>query len=292
MGIEVEYRDADFNNRKEYLSENDMSGDAKKKQKGFTKAKGAAAADAKKNGVVRGEGEPQRGAGICTKLVFFLLLTTFSVLVTINLVDYKQGQLKEAYLKHIPEEVRVHLDEAGEQAAALSLQAYDHMLLGYDMGMKYAREYTKGVKIGDFDIGELLFPEARENEEEALKKAKENMKKINDAVKKKEREEAERKKTAEEEAKRKAEAEAQKKKAAEAKKKAEEEAKKKAAEEAERKKEAEAKKKAEDEKKRAEAEAKRRAEEAKRKAEEEAKRKAEEAKKKAEDEAKKMAEEE
>ena len=86
-----------------------MSGDAKKKQKGFTKAKGAAAADAKKNGVVRGEGEPQRGAGICTKLVFFLLLTTFSVLVTINLTDYKQGQLKEAYLKHVPEEVRIQI---------------------------------------------------------------------------------------------------------------------------------------------------------------------------------------
>ena len=86
-----------------------MSGDAKKKQKGFTKAKGAAAADAKKNGVVRGEGEPQRGAGICTKLVFFLLLTTFSVLVTINLVDYKQGQLKEAYLKHIPGEVCIQI---------------------------------------------------------------------------------------------------------------------------------------------------------------------------------------
>ena len=91
------------------------------------------------------------------------------------------------------------MDEAKEQAAALSLQAYnyvlplsnkayeamrpplmkayDHVLLGYDMGMKYGREYTKGVKIGDFDIGEVLFPEARENEEDALKKAKENMKK-------------------------------------------------------------------------------------------------------------------
>ena len=89
-----------------------MSGDAKKKQRGFSKAKGAApaagatSADAKKNGTLRGGGEPVRGAGICTKCVFFLLLVTFSVLITVNMVDYKAGQLKEAYLKHIPEEVR------------------------------------------------------------------------------------------------------------------------------------------------------------------------------------------
>ena len=84
-----------------------MSGDAKKKQKGFSKAKATTVADAKKNGAARGgEGEPERGAGICTKCVFFLLLSTFSVLVTVNLVDYKAGQLKEAYLKHVPEEVR------------------------------------------------------------------------------------------------------------------------------------------------------------------------------------------
>ena len=83
-----------------------MSGDTKKKQKGFSKAKGPA--DAKKNGAVRGggEGEPEKGAGICTKCAFFLLLLTFSVLVTVNLVDYQAGQLKEAYLKHVPEEVR------------------------------------------------------------------------------------------------------------------------------------------------------------------------------------------
>ena len=83
-----------------------MSGDAKTKKKGFSKAKGAA--DAKKNGAVRGggDGEPEKGAGICTKCVFFLLLLTFSALVTVNLVDYQAGQLKEAYLKHVPEEVR------------------------------------------------------------------------------------------------------------------------------------------------------------------------------------------
>ena len=90
----------------------EMSADAKKKHRGFSKAKGAApaagatSADAKKNGTLRGVGEPERGAGICTKCVFFLLLVTFSVLVTVNMVDYKAGQLKEAYLKHVPEEVR------------------------------------------------------------------------------------------------------------------------------------------------------------------------------------------
>ena len=84
-----------------------MSGDTKKKQKGFSKGK-AVAVEAKKNGAIRGggDGEPEKGAGICTKFVFFVLLLTFSALVTVNLVDYKAGQLKEAYLKHVPEEVR------------------------------------------------------------------------------------------------------------------------------------------------------------------------------------------
>ncbi len=49
------------------------------------------------------------GAGCCTKLVFFFLLSTFALLVTIQYVDYQEGQLGEAYRGQVPKEVRSKL---------------------------------------------------------------------------------------------------------------------------------------------------------------------------------------
>ena len=50
-------------------------------------------------------GPEATSASFVTKLAFFLLLVVFGVAVSVVVVDYKPGQLREAYIKHLPVEV-------------------------------------------------------------------------------------------------------------------------------------------------------------------------------------------
>ncbi len=87
-----------------------MSGDSQvRRRKGAatsatSEKKKAKAPVASKQDKVR----PKTGsdAGWLTKLAFFLALGVASTLVTLHYVDYKEGQLKQAYLDYVPEEVR------------------------------------------------------------------------------------------------------------------------------------------------------------------------------------------
>ena len=102
-----------------------MSGDvAKSKQRNAasragkgskTRAKAATANDEngktklKKEMTVTGSGCDNGRAGLCTKLVFYLLLASLGVTLTVVYVDYQHGQLKAAYEKFVPPEVRTHI---------------------------------------------------------------------------------------------------------------------------------------------------------------------------------------
>jgi hypothetical protein len=86
-----------------------MSADGKRKLKGSSgRPKGptqTSEAGSSKRNLSKDVGSDDVGAGIFTKLVFFLLLCVFAVVLVVNQVDYKAGQLEEAYEKHIPIEV-------------------------------------------------------------------------------------------------------------------------------------------------------------------------------------------
>jgi len=92
-----------------------MSGEAKKRNyKGKGKGKknlleGNAGDNGHVNGIAPGKREKvqEGGAGILTKLIFGVLLVTCSLVATLYLVDYKQGQLAAA----IPPEVIAVLDK-------------------------------------------------------------------------------------------------------------------------------------------------------------------------------------
>ena len=58
-------------------------------------------------------------SGCCVKLIFFLLLSVFCVVATVIFVDYKPGQLKDAYA-NIPPEVRTNI----EKGAAIVSRTY------------------------------------------------------------------------------------------------------------------------------------------------------------------------
>jgi hypothetical protein len=44
-------------------------------------------------------------SGLCVKTVFFMLLSTFTLVATLVYLDYQPGQLKEAYDSQVPPEV-------------------------------------------------------------------------------------------------------------------------------------------------------------------------------------------
>ena len=46
-------------------------------------------------------------SGFCVKTIFFLLLSTFTLIATVVYIDYQPGQLKEAYLSQVPPEVNL-----------------------------------------------------------------------------------------------------------------------------------------------------------------------------------------
>jgi len=122
------------------------------------------------------------GTSIVTKLVFWSLLTSLGVALTLVYVDYQPGQLKAAYQKYIPPEVRGPLDNGAQFAKQQLSEYYEIYQNTQKEGVKVARQWVKGIKIGDNDLEEILF--ADEVHEEKIEKAKEAAEKIKEAVEK------------------------------------------------------------------------------------------------------------
>ena len=47
------------------------------------------------------------GAGCCTRLLFYLTLSSFILVSAVIFVEYQPGQLREAYVTNVPKEVSV-----------------------------------------------------------------------------------------------------------------------------------------------------------------------------------------
>ena len=104
-----------------------MSGDVSRvKQRKAVKGKPSAVGGGDTNGTkkmrVVESGASGAGASILTKLVFWSLLTTLGVTLTVVYVDYQPGQLKTAYTKYIPPEVCCSLPE--EMILLKNVQVY------------------------------------------------------------------------------------------------------------------------------------------------------------------------
>merc|ERR1711963_883996 len=86
-------------------------------------------------------------SGCCVKLIFFLLLSVFCVVATVIFVDYKPGQLKEAYA-NIPPEVRTSI----EKGAAILSRTYatvdDHARKQFKELKLVVKNMVKDLSIG------------------------------------------------------------------------------------------------------------------------------------------------
>jgi len=160
-----------------------MSGEAGKR-KGKGKGKGK-----KDVGVTNGHGTdtnglsvPGRrekadegGAGLCTKLVFGVLLASFALTATLYLTDYQQGQLAKLTAS-LPPEVQQLATKADQALADLTKNLQRIAANGVDK----AEELAEKVPVGDKTLADYVFSSKRkENEAKAaaVKAAKEKAEK-------------------------------------------------------------------------------------------------------------------
>merc|ERR1711881_700712 len=117
-------------------------------------------------------------SGCCVKLIFFTLLAVFCVVATVIYIDYKPGQLKEAY-GNIPPEIRDGIEHGAKLASGTLSTISVHAKQHFTELKSMIRNMVKGVVIGGVDIEHLLFTdnfEAKRMQEKKLAEEGQNRK--------------------------------------------------------------------------------------------------------------------
>jgi len=143
-----------------------MSGEAKARGKGkkggFRGKKGSHTEDEEvSNGIGNGHASKRKqerleaagGASILTKLVFSVLLITFTLVASVYLVDYKQGQLAKLTAS-LPPEVR----QAATKGDQLLSQLADNVKGNVAAAKTKVEQIARGIDIGEKGtLGDLIF---------------------------------------------------------------------------------------------------------------------------------------
>merc|ERR1711963_1008544 len=95
-------------------------------------------------------------SGCCVKLIFFLLLSVFCVVATVIFVDYKPGQLKEAYA-NIPPDVRKNIEKGAAVVARTYFTVESHARQQLQELKLVIRTMVKDLEISGVNIEHLLF---------------------------------------------------------------------------------------------------------------------------------------
>ncbi|TRY75612.1 hypothetical protein TCAL_07506 [Tigriopus californicus] len=97
-----------------------------------------------------------RGAGCCVKTLFYMLLSTVIVIGFVIYVEYKPGQLNDAYVLNVPLEYRLKIRDASTIVGQQVQAQWNIFKEGYDQGNRVLREQVKGLIIGNVDVEYLL----------------------------------------------------------------------------------------------------------------------------------------
>ena len=92
------------------------------------------------------------GASFCTKIVFFIMLFSFSLTATLFLMDYKSGQL-EQFTSQLPPEVH----EAAEKAKVVLADFLVQVRKFNTQVLMKIEEFSKKVQIGDKTLADYIF---------------------------------------------------------------------------------------------------------------------------------------
>ena len=106
--------------------------------------------------VGRREKADEGGAGLCTKLVFGVLLASFALTATLYLTDYQQGQLAKLTAS-LPPEVQQLASKADQALADLTKNLQRIAANGVDK----AEELAEKVPVGDKTLADYVFSSKR-----------------------------------------------------------------------------------------------------------------------------------
>merc|ERR1712168_442136 len=108
------------------------------------------------------------GAGLCTKLVFTILLLAFALTTTLFLVDYRQGQLAQL-TSNLPPAVQ----DIGKKVDIAAVAVTENVKKVVAEALIKAEELSKKVPLGeDRTLADVLFnTKEKEAKEAAAKKA-------------------------------------------------------------------------------------------------------------------------
>jgi len=155
------------------------------------------------------------GASLCSRLVFFVLLASLALTISLFRLDYKKGQLQELKAQ-LPPEIHDVLEKAENVSGDLIAKVTEL----YIKALVTVEELSSHLPVGDKTLADILFskkkPKMATTEQEAEEKAKKN---ASLAIEKLKEEELEEKKRIEKEKKRFAAEEESKKLFAEAEQK-------------------------------------------------------------------------
>jgi len=128
------------------------------KAKDISSGDAIATADSKEKPSATCDIGKKSSSGCCVKLIFFILLAVFCVVATVVYVDYKPGQLKEAY-SNIPPEIIDGIEKGArigtDTFSTISAHAKEH----FRELKLLVRNVAKDVVIGGLNIEHLLFAE-------------------------------------------------------------------------------------------------------------------------------------
>merc|ERR1711936_1349943 len=108
----------------------------------------------------RREKADEGGAGLCTKLVFGVLLASFALTATLYLTDYQQGQLAKLTAS-LPPEVQQLATKADQALADLTKNLQRIAANGVDK----AEELAEKVPVGDKTLADYVFSSKRKENE-------------------------------------------------------------------------------------------------------------------------------
>merc|ERR1712020_320081 len=162
------------------------------KAKDVSSGDAIAAADSKGKPSATCDIGKKSSSGCCVKLIFFTLLAVFCVVATVIYIDYKPGQLKEAY-GNIPPEIRDGIEHGAKLASGTLSTISVHAKQHFTELKSMIRNMVKGVVIGGVDIEHLLFADKFEAKRMEEKKLAEEEQKRKVELQKKLEEEKERK---------------------------------------------------------------------------------------------------
>ena len=151
------------------MGNNDKEASTKKEFANGKEKIEAEATVAKDKGMIQTPGKKEKkadvanGASLCSRLVFFVLLASLALTISLFRLDYKKGQLQELKAQ-LPPEIHDVLEKAENVSRDLIVKVTEL----YIKSLETVEELSSHVPVGDKTLADILFSDKKPKVEESF----------------------------------------------------------------------------------------------------------------------------